>query len=143
MLSSTPERIWAVAMFAVSAYALWRGGRTERTVALANIVAWIATITVQNRTNWVDPQWGMLGVDVSFLGVLLWLVVSTDRLWILPAAAFQLLAVVTHMAIMADGGVRAMAYLTALVLWSYLVLVTLAAGTYLGSRVSARPVRSP
>ena len=143
MLSSTPERIWAVVMFAVSAYALLRGGRTERIVALANIVAWIATITVQNRTNWLDPQWGMLTVDVAFLALLLALVVSTDRLWILPAAAFQLLAVVTHVAIMADEGVRAMAYLTALVLWSYLVLVTLAAGTYLRGRVNVRPGRSP
>ena len=59
----------------------------------------------------------------------------------MPAAAFQLLAVVTHMAIMADKGVRAWAYITALILWSYLVLISLAAGTYLHARFSGRPAR--
>ncbi|KRB48652.1 MAG: hypothetical protein V4514_20745 [Pseudomonadota bacterium] len=139
MFSSTPERVWAIAMFAVSAFALWRGGRTERVVAIANIVAWIATIVVQNRSNWVDPQWGMFAVDVAFLLVLLWFVIRGSRLWILPAAAFQLLAVVTHGAILADGGVRAWAYLTALILWSYLVLITLAVGAYTYWRREAAP----
>lgn len=131
MLSSAPEQIWAVAMFAVSAYAWWRGGRIERVVAVANVIAWIATIAVQNRTNWVDPQWGMFGVDVAFLLLLLVLVVRSTRGWIMPAAAFQLLAVVTHAAIIADEGVRARAYITALILWSYLVLITLAVGAHL------------
>ena len=141
MLNSTPERIWAVAMFAVSVYALWRGGRVERLVAGANILAWALTIVVQNRRDWLHPQWGVLAVDIAFLDLLLALVVRTTRNWVMPAAAFQLLAVVTHMAIMADKGVRAWAYLTALILWSYMVLFSLAAGTYLESRISARPGR--
>ncbi len=139
MFSSTPERVWAVAMFAVFAFALWRGGRTERVVAVANIAAWIATILVQNRHNWLDPQWGMFTVDVAFLLLLLWCVVTSNRLWILPAAAFQLLAVVTHGAILADDGVRAWTYMTALILWSYLVLITLAVGTYTHWRVTSAP----
>lgn len=126
-------------MFAVSVFALWRGGRTERVVAVANIVAWLATILVQNRHNWLDPQWGMFAVDVVFLLVLLWFVVRSSRIWILPAAAFQLLAVVTHAAILADEGVRAWAYMTALILWSYLVLITLAVGTYSYWRRTSAP----
>lgn len=139
MFNTPLEQIWAVAMFAVSAFALWRGGRVERAVAVANVVAWIASVVMQNRHNWMDPQWGVLGVDAAFLAFLLWLVVRTNRIWILPAASFQLLAVVTHAAILADGGVRAWAYITALVLWSYLVLITLAVGTYTYWRgISAR-----
>lgn len=130
MFNTTPEQIWAVAMLAVSGFALWRGGWVERAAALANILAWSASAVMQNRHNWVDPQWGVLGVDVAFLAFLLWLVVRTDRIWILPAAAFQLLAVVTHAAMLADDGVRAWAYITALILWSYMVLITLAVGTY-------------
>jgi hypothetical protein len=143
VLSSTPEQIWAVAMFAVSAYAWWRGGWVERAVAVTNVIAWIATIIVQNRTNWVDPQWGMFIVDVLFLVVLLLLVVRSDRLWIMPAAAFQLLGVVTHAAIIADPGVRARAYITALILWSYLVLITFAVGAHLHARVAARRLVRP
>lgn len=139
MFSSTPERVWAVAMFAVSAFALWRGGRTERIVAVANIAAWLATIVVQNRHNWLDPQWGVFAVDAAFLLLLLWCVVRSSRLWILPAAAFQLLAVVTHAAILADDGVRAWTYMTALILWSYLVLITLGIGTYTYWRGTSAP----
>lgn len=128
-------------MIAVSAYAWWRGGWVERVVAVANVLAWIATIAVQNRTNWVDPQWGMFAVDVLFLALLLALVVRSTSTWIMPAAAFQLLAVVTHAAIIADEGVRARAYITALILWSYLVLISLAVGTHLRWRFSARPAR--
>jgi NADH:ubiquinone oxidoreductase subunit K len=145
VLSSLPEQIWAVAMLAVSSYAWWRGGWVERVVAVANVLAWIATVALQNRTNWVDPQWSVFAVDVMFLGVLLALVVRSDRNWILPAAAFQLLLVITHAAIIVDGGVRARAYITALILWSYLVLITLALGAHLRWRLSvgasARPAR--
>ena len=109
MLSSLPEQIWAVAMLAVSTYAWWRGGWVERVVAVANVLAWVATAALQNRTNWVDPQWSVFAVDVLFLGVLVALVVRSDRNWILAAAAFQLLLVITHAAIIVDGGVRARA----------------------------------
>ena len=127
-------------MLAVSTYAWWRGGWVERVVAVANVLAWVATAALQNRTNWVDPQWSVFAVDVLFLGVLLALVVRSDRDWIMPAAAFQLLAVATHAAIVADSGVRARAYLTALTVWSYLVLVSLAVGAYRhGRRRAPRP----
>ncbi len=139
MLTSLSQLIWLVAIAAVSAFALWRGGWAERAAAGANLCAWGASIFMQNRHNWVDPQWGVAAVDAAFLLFLLWLVVRTDRVWVLPAAAFQLLAVVTHVGIIADKGVRALAYLTALTLWSYLVLITLAAGTYWRWRLTARP----
>lgn len=141
MLSSLPEQIWAVAMLAVSTYAWWRGGWVERVVAVTNVMARLATIALQNRTNWVDPQWSVFAVDVAFLGVLLGLVVRSQRTWILPAAAFQLLLVITHAAIIIDEGVRARAYITALILWSYLVLISLAVGAHLRWRLSAPPAR--
>ncbi|KQW95413.1 hypothetical protein ASE17_12760 [Phenylobacterium sp. Root77] len=141
VLSSLPEQIWAIAMLAVSTYAWWRGGWVERVVAVTNVIAWLATIALQNRTNWVDPQWSVFAVDVVFLGVLLGLVVRSDRTWILPAAAFQLLLVITHAAIIVDEGVRARAYITALILWSYLVLISLAVGAHMQARLIARPAR--
>ena len=45
---------------------------------------------------------------------------------------------ITHAAIIVDGGVRARAYITALILWSYLVLITLALGAHLRWRLLAR-----
>ena len=117
-------------MAAVSGFAFWRGGRPERLVAAVNIAAWLASPLVEDHRNWLDPQWGILGVDILFLAVLLWLALRTDRRWLLFAAAFQLLGVVTHGAMMADRTVGGWAYITAGVIWSYLVLTSLAVGTW-------------
>lgn len=130
MLQSLSEQVWAVAMFTVSGLALGVGGRLERKVAIANVIAWLATITVQDRANWLDPQWGILVVDLCFLAALLWWALRSRRFWILPATAFQLLAAFTHLAMIVDSGVRAWAYLTGLIIWSYLVLTSLAVGTF-------------
>lgn len=111
-------------MFAISIAAFTYGGRPERLVAVANVVAWAAT-PMMYRADWWDPQWGMLAVDVVFFLGLLFLAVTTDRNWLLFAAAFQLMGVITHVAISVDSGVRAGAYLRGLVIWSYLVLGTL------------------
>ncbi len=121
--------VWTAAIIGVSAFALRRGGRVERTVALANLGAWIASLLVENRSNWLDPQWGVLIVDVSFLSILLYFALRERANWLLFAAAFQLLSVLTHVAILIDAGVHARAYIQGLIIWSYLVLLSLAVGT--------------
>ncbi len=116
-------------MLLVSGFALWRGGRPERIIAIANLAAWILT-PLTYRTNLLDPQWGVFAVDLMFLAILVWFAVTTDRTWLLFAAAFQLLAVITHIAIAVDPGVRTLAYFRGLVIWSYLVLGALAVGAW-------------
>jgi hypothetical protein len=117
-------------MIAVSAYALVRGRAPERAVAVANVLAYLATIAVQNRQDWFHPQWSMLAVDAAFLVLLVGMALVVDRFWLLFAAAFQLLGVVTHLAIIADPTVRSLAYLRSLGIWGYMVLVALAVGAY-------------
>lgn len=129
--------IWTIAILVVSAFALWRGGLVERLVAVANLLAWLATMAVQDRLawmdplTWVDPQWGVFGVDLLFGLLILGLAVSRPQTWLLFAAAFQTLGLVTHIAMFVDDGFRAKAYLSGLIIWSYLVLGALAAGTWL------------
>jgi hypothetical protein len=141
-LAPNNSQIWLAVMIAVSAYAFMRGGRPERMVAIANIVAYLATIAVQNRQDWFHPQWSMLAVDVAFLALLVGMALMVDRYWLLFASAFQLLGVVTHLAIIADPSVRSLAYLRSLGIWGYMVLVALAVGAY---GVARRPggVASP
>jgi hypothetical protein len=127
----THAHFWSTAIVLVSAYALWRGGSAERWVATANLAAWAVTKLVQDRLDFFDPQWGILFVDIAFLAVLVILALAKDRYWLLFAAAFQLLGVITHLAIVADANVRSLAYLRSLAIWSYLVLGTLALGTLL------------
>ncbi len=130
ILRTTPQLVWDAAMLSVSGIAIWKGGRPERIVAVVNILASIASALVQDTRHWLDPQWGMLGVDLAFLAVLLWLALRSDRHWPMWAAAFQLLGVVTYVARMTDYRVGALAPFTAGVIWSYLVLLTLMIGTW-------------
>lgn len=116
-------------MALVSGFALWRGGAPERRVAVANVAAWFITpLTIE--ADAAGPQWGVLGVDGLFLAYLLWLALTADRLWLLFATAFQLLGVVTHLALAVDQGVPALPYRWGLVIWSYLVLASLAVGAF-------------
>ncbi len=136
------QQIWTVAMLAVSAFAWWRGGWPERTMAVANVAASLLNGLVQNRHDWIDPQWGDLVIDLLFLGLLLWLALRSNRHWPMWASAFQLLGVVTHVAMMADHRIGGWAYVTGGVIFSYLVLGSLGVGTLLlprGRPESKRP----
>lgn len=130
--------IWVASLLAVSAFALWRGGAVERIVAVGNLVAYAATILFQDMHNFFDPQVGIMGVDIAFLVLLLALAVRTNRTWLLFAAAFQLLAVVIHIAIAADPDVRSLAYFRGLIIWSYLILLSMAVGAWLEMRRRAQ-----
>lgn len=125
-----PQAIWTCALIAISGLALWQGGRPERIVSVANLAAFWGTLALENRENFFDLQWGILLVDALFLAILGWLAVTTNRTWLLFAAAFQLLAVVIHVAIMVESDVRSLAYFRGLIIWSCLVLASLGVGTW-------------
>lgn len=126
--------IWASSLLLVSIFAIWRGGAVERIVAVGNLAAYAATILVEDTRNFFDPQIGIMAVDVGFLILLLVLACRTNRSWLLFAAAFQLLAVVIHIAIMAQPNVRSLAYFRGLIIWSYLILLSMGVGTWLEAR---------
>ena len=72
-----------------------------------------------------DMQWAVLGFDIALLALYLWLALRTKRHWPLFTASFQLLIVIIHVARIADPSVSGWAYLTAQLLFSYLVLFTI------------------
>lgn len=124
------QLVWLTLMLSVTGAALWRGGEPERVVAVGNVLAWFLTPIAQDHGELFDPQWGMLGVDAAFLALLLFLALRENRVWLLFAAAFQLLTVVIHFAILADPNLRSLVYMRGLVIWSYLVLFSLAVGVF-------------
>ena len=129
LLSNWFTLIGATATVGVCTYALWRGERPERLTGGAALVAWAATLAVFNRSDLINPQAGILIVDVAFLAFLGWIAFSTGRMWASFATAFQFLTVLSHLAITLDLRIRVLAYLTALALWAYLVLGALLVGT--------------
>jgi hypothetical protein len=139
---TTAQQVWLAAMSIACGLAFWRGGREERIAAVACLAAWFVSPLVQDKQNWLDPQWGMMGVDTGLFLALTILAVTTTRIWPLFAAAFQLVAVVVHFGMIADSELRALAYLRGLVIFSYLVLVALAVGALTTPKRDRRPARA-
>ncbi len=89
--------------------------------------------------RWSGTQWTGFIVDVGFLGLMIVISLRTAKYWPICLAAFQLLGVVTHTARMLDPTLGAWAYATAGVIFTQLVLVALAVGTWNAWRDRAYP----
>ncbi|CAN5400954.1 hypothetical protein BH10PSE5_BH10PSE5_35790 [soil metagenome] len=126
--------VWTVAIILVCAFALWRGGRVERIVAVAYMAAWLITLIVEDRWHWGNTQWNVLAVDIALTVLLAWLAMTTGLNWLLFAAAFQVLGVVTHIAVIVDPGFLAKTYVAGLIIWSYLAIGALVVGTWIDWR---------
>jgi hypothetical protein len=96
-----PHWVWVGIVVSVCALAAWRGGRDERTAALGLLVGSLLS-KVLYAHHGEQTEWGVLAVDTALLGVLTWVALSSSRYWPLFAASFQLLAVVIHVARIAD-----------------------------------------
>lgn len=131
MAQAIPYSAWmAIAFFwAVCGFAVWKGGWEERIVGGALALAILATPIVKDH-HWLGPQWGVLSVDLVLLVLIGVIALRTERWWPLPAAAFQLLGVMTHAARIADQSVGGWAYITAGVIWSYALLITITVGAF-------------
>jgi hypothetical protein len=109
--------------------ALWKGGWSERLVAGGFLLSWFADAILKDH-HFAGPQWAALVSDSAFLLLIVFVAMRSRQYWPLFAAAFQLLEVVTHMASAMDRHLSAWAYITANVIWTYLILWAIAFGTF-------------
>ena len=122
-------------------YALWRGRLPERAASLAFLLAWIATQVVHTR-DWTKPQYGMLGVDLILLVILISLALLSGRRWLLAATACHVLTVGDHFAMMLDMRIRSYAYQTVMVIWGYAALLAMVLGTWFEAEAERRRMRA-
>ena len=109
------------------------GGRDERFAAGAFVAATLAS-RVLDAGNFQHVQISILVVDMVLLGSLIVLALGSDRFWPMWAAAFQLVGTTVHIASMAETNDFAGAYAVGLIFWTYPVLISLMAGTWLEAR---------
>jgi hypothetical protein len=110
-------------------FALVEGGREERIAALYFGLAALAAPFILDR-SWGGTQWAMFTVDLGYLVLVAFFAMRTDHWWPLFATAFQLLAVLTHLASLIDRHLQPWAYVTAGVIWTYLGLAAIVVGAY-------------
>jgi hypothetical protein len=136
-----PYWVWDGYVVAVCVAALCLGGRSERVGAAAILGGWIASVLVTIPGGW-EPANLLVAVDIAVLLALVGLALRSHRYWPILAAAFQLLAIITHWAHSLDRTLSGWAYMTAGIIWGYLLVGALALGTWNAWRERAYPATS-
>lgn len=106
--------------------AFWRGGRTEKEIALVVMAAWLASAVVPNDQSHLSLP--LLGIDLGLMLYLLYQAAFSRRRWPMAAAGFQLLIVATHATFALRVHLEQWGYFTAYYLWSWGVLATILVG---------------
>lgn len=120
--------VFAIAMVLVCVAALIRGRWEEKVLGAVYLAACMASLAVEKRP-WTGPQGAVIAIDAVVLGVSVAVVLGSEKLWPVLAAAFQVLTVGAHLAfITAEGRLGAAGYLTVLALWSYGMIACIAWG---------------
>ena len=129
MFETLQSQITAAVALGVCAMAVWKGDRPARLAGAAAAVTWLASAGAQDWPRADGPEYGIFAVDVAYLAFSLWLGGSSGRLWALFIAAFQLLIVLTHVAVIIDLRIGQFGFFSAYFVWSYLIIVAIAIGT--------------
>ena len=121
--------LFAFLWFGSCAYALWRGGRPERFVALIFLMAVPLCIAAYIPDPWRGVQWGVLAIDTVMLVLLLAIAFRANRYWPIGMAAMQLLQVIGHLLKLTDPAMLHVVYWIGAVVWAYPMLFLLWLGT--------------
>ncbi|MDI1363482.1 MAG: hypothetical protein PSX79_01200 [bacterium] len=132
----TPWLSLAVAVL-ICGFAIWKGDRWARFVAIVYLSGWIATPFVIIRDP-ISPEWGIMVVDIVVMALLVWASLRARRLWSLFAAACQMMAVASHIVSIIDLRIYIATVILGLTMLSYGVLVALLIATL--SAIRARRV---
>lgn len=123
--------LFALLLFACTAYALARGGRPERIGAVVMLAGCVLTLEVNSplSVRYASVEIAIMIVDASMLLIFAALALLTDRYWTLWVTALQLLVVLAHVAKLADPVMLRNGYGFVMAVWSYPQLLAIALGT--------------
>jgi peptidoglycan/LPS O-acetylase OafA/YrhL len=110
--------------------AFWRGRWPERTAAGVTLALGIRSFIFQRHLE--DGQFDTQAffTDSALFLLFLFLAIRAPRIWPIPAAGFQLIAVLTHFAVLVRNPGSAWAYMSVSVLATWLVLIAFAIGLW-------------
>ena len=134
MLNTAYTWFGAGAVLVICGGALWKGDRLEQWGGGLCFMAWLASVLIQDDVSANVEEIAMLGVDFAMLtalGIMAW---KGERSWPVWAAACQAITVAVHLAKMVDFRIPEVAYISAVVLSSWAVLISLAIGTVMAWR---------
>ena len=123
----TPWFSLAVAVL-ICGFAMWKGDRWARFVAIVYLSGWIVTPFVIIRDP-MSPEWGVMAIDIVVMVLLVWASLRARQLWSVFAAACQMMAVASHIVSIIDLRIYIATVILGLTVLSYGVLVALLVAT--------------
>ena len=135
-----PKQLYWALLLLICGYALWRGRRDEKVVALACLAASIATplVVAPLRASFSNVEFGVLLVDLATLSAFIIIALQSKRFWPLWVAGLQLTTSMAHLLKAVELDLMPQAYSAAARFWSYPILLILAVGTWRGHRSDPR-----
>lgn len=115
------------ALVIVCGLASLRGGRDERLAAAGLAMAAVLSPMVLSH-GFAGPEMGIILIDAALFAVLGGIAMRSRSFWPMWASGFQLCALAGHLAAAKSPNMLPAAYADTLAIWSYAVMVTLAAG---------------
>ena len=135
---------WSL-LILICVFALWRGRRDERLVALACIGASVASLLVLSSAaaRYSHVESGLLLVDLATLAVFTAVALRSHRFWPLWIAGLQLTTSMAHILKAMDLDLLPYAYGAAARFWSYPILIILFIGAWRAHRRPAANAQTP
>lgn len=111
-------------------FAFWKGDEPERLAAGAYALVFLGTLMIKDGRSLSIPQWGVMGMDIVLLAVLIGLALHSRRAWLVWASAFQALIVTGHLLVAANLKPPSDAFATVNNMSNYGLLIAMAVGTF-------------
>ncbi|QNG43571.1 hypothetical protein H3V42_16525 [Sphingobium yanoikuyae] len=128
----TRQALFLAFLLLSSAYAFIKGDQPERIGAATLLGGASLTVLVASPlgTRFHGVESGILIIDMSILGIFLWLSIRSTRFWPIWIAAMLGAEVVIHVALVIAPEVVPRAYMHALALWSWFAQLVLVIATW-------------
>lgn len=128
--------LFRIILALVVLYALARGSRDERHVAIVCIVGAIGTTLVLSPLGqrFESVEMPVMLVDIAVFGGFLAVALRSERFWPLWVAGLQLTALTGHFLKAIESDLLPRAYGAALNFWAYPIVAILAIGTWRSAR---------
>ena len=115
-------------LFGSCGYALWKGTRDAKVIAVTCLVAAFASLPF--ITGYESVEVTVLVVDVVVLALFLYVALRSDRFWPLWIAGLHVTTMFGHALKLMSGDLVPIAYAVALRLWAYPELIILAVAVW-------------